>query len=162
MIGTIIVQLFGLIGFILLLLSYWKEEINGVLVIQLFSGLFYMVHYYFLGAYSALLVLILEIIRDFLYYKMDLDKYIFFCTIPFYAIFSFFSFDGLLSLLPTIASIIDGFGLSIRKDTAVVGAMIAELLWVVYDFYCGSYIGILAGLLLLTSEILVFTNERKL
>ena len=71
MIGTIIVQLFGLIGFILLLLSYWKEEINGVLVIQLFSGLFYMVHYYFLGAYSALLVLILEIIRDFLYYKMD-------------------------------------------------------------------------------------------
>ena len=40
--------------------------------------------------------------------------------------------------------------------------MIAELLWVVYDFYCGSYIGILAGLLLLTSEILVFTNERKL
>lgn len=161
MIGTLVVQLFGFIGFVLLLLSYWREHINGVLVIQLFSGLFYMVHYYFLGANSALLVLMVEIIRDFLYYKTDLDRYIFFGTIPFYVVFSYFSFDGFLSLFPTFSSIIDGYGLSIRKDTAVVGAMISETLWLIYDFNCGSYVGVLAGIILLSSEIIVFINERK-
>lgn len=161
MIGTIVVQLFGFIGFVLLLLSYWKEHINGVLVIHVFSGLFYIVHYYFLGAYSALLVLFLEIIRDFLYYKTDLDRYIFFGTIPFYTLFGYLSFDGILSLFPIFSSIIDGYGLSIRKDTAVVGAMISETLWLIYDYTCGSYVGILAGIILLSSEFIVFINERK-
>ena len=71
MIQSIIIQFFGLIGFLLLLISYWRDNINKILVIQLFSGLFYIVHYYCLGAYSALLVLSLELIRDFLYYKTN-------------------------------------------------------------------------------------------
>ena len=161
MIGPIIVQLFGFIGFFLLLVSYWKENVNGILVVQLLSGLFYIVHYYFLGAYSALLVLSLELVRDFLYYKTDLDRYIFFGTIPFYIVFSYFSYNGFLSLFPIFSSIIDGYGLSIRKDTAVVGAMISELLWLIYDFTCGSYVGMVSGFVLLISEFIVFVKERN-
>lgn len=161
MIHSIVIQFFGLVGFLLLLISYWRENINKILVIQLFSGLFYIVHYYCLGAYSALLVLSLELVRDFLYYKTNLDRYIFFGTIPFYLAFSYFSFSGIFSLFPIFSSIIDGYGLSIRKDTAVVGAMISEFLWLIYDAVCGSYVGIVSGVILLLSEFLVFWKERK-
>lgn len=161
MINMLFIQLLGFIGFILLLLSYWKDDIQDVLKMQLFSGIFYVLHYYFLGAFSALFVLMLELVRDYSYYKTDIDKYIFIGTIPFYIVISIFTYKGLLSFLPIFSSIIDGYGLSIKKETAVIGCIISEILWLIYDINCLSYIGILSGTILIISDVFVLIRDRK-
>ena len=160
MLIELFIQLLGLIGFILLLLSYWREDIKDILLMQVISGMFYVLHYFFLGAYSALFVYFFEIIRDYAYYKTNVDKYIFIGTIPVYIVSLFFTFNSLMSLLPIGASIIDGYGLSIRKETAVICSIIVETLWLFYDYNCCSYIGVITGMILIGSDILVLYKDR--
>lgn len=158
----ILVQLFGLIGFILLVVSYWRKDIKELLVFQLFSGVFYALHYYFLGAYSGLFIILFELIRDFSYYKSDLDKYIFLATIPVYAVGGFLSFSGFISLFPTFASVIDGYGLANNKTSAVLLAILSNVLWLVYDFSAHSYSGIVTGIIIIVSNIIVFISDKKI
>lgn len=160
MLTTILVQMLGLIGWILLLLSYWKEDINKLLFIQLISGVFYAFHYYFLGAVEGVFVIIFELLRDFSYYKTDLDKYIFIGTVPVYIIYSLFNFTGLVSIFPCIASLIDGYSLSYNKNTAVVGAIITEILWMIYDGLNGSYIGLVTGGIMIVSNLMVIIFDK--
>lgn len=84
MLTTILVQLLGLIGWLFLLTSYWNKDINKLLLFQLISGIFYVFHYYFLGAIEGMFVVAFELLRDYSYYKTDKDKYIFIATIPVY------------------------------------------------------------------------------
>ncbi len=161
MLTTIIIQILGLIGWILLLLSYWREDIDKLLFLQLISGIFYAFHYYFLGAIEGVFVVVFELFRDFSYYKTDLDKYIFIGTIPVYIIYGIFNFNGFISLFPSISSLIDGYSLSYSKNTAVIGAIIAEILWLIYDGMNGSYIGIVTGLLMITSNLIVMFTDRN-
>ena len=157
----IFVQLLGLIGWILLVVSYWKKDINGILSLQLASGVFYAFHYYFLGATSGLFVIVFELVRDFLYYKTDWDQYIFIGTIPFYVLSGLINYTGFISLFPVVASIVDGYGLSFKKKSAVIGAIISAILWMVYDFVSGSYVGIVTGGILLVSNIMVLVKDNQ-
>lgn len=161
MLTTILIQTLGLIGWLLLLLSYWREDINKLLFLQLISGVFYAFHYYFIGAIEGVFVIIFELFRDFSYYKTNLDKYIFIGTIPIYIIYSLLNFTGLVSIFPCIASIIDGYSLSYNKNSAVIGAIIAEVLWIIYDGLNGSYIGIVTGAIMIVSNIMAMMFERR-
>ena len=73
----IIAQAMGFIALILLTVSYYRKDTNHILVFQKISTILFCLHYLLLGAYSGLLICIYEVIRDFLYYKTDKDKYIF-------------------------------------------------------------------------------------
>lgn len=157
----VLVQLLGFIGWGLSVLSYWKKEINGILYFQLIAGIFYALHYYFLGAVVGFLIIIFEFFRDFFYYKSDLDKYIFIATLPFYIVFGFLIFDGIVSLYPVIASIVEGFGLAVKKNVAVVGAIVSAALWLVYDYMAGSYVGMIACVILLFSNVIVFIKDSE-
>lgn len=159
--NMIIIQLFGLIGWILLLISYWREDIEGILFFQLISGLFYILHYYFLDASAGLFVVTFELIRDFSYYKTDLDKYIFIFSIPIYIIYGVLDYTGLLSIFPSIASLVDGFSLSCQKHVAVIGAIVSEILWLIYDASCRSYVGIVTGIIIIVSNFIVIGMDSK-
>lgn len=157
----IIVQLFGLIGFILLVVSYWRKNIEELLIFQLASGVFYALHYYFLGAYSGLFIILFELIRDFSYYKSNLDKYIFIATIPIYIIGGILNFNGIISLFPTFASVIDGYGLANNKMSAIFLAIVSNVLWLIYDITAHSYSGVVTGIIIIVSNIIAFIVDKK-
>lgn len=157
----ICVQLLGFIGWILLVLSYWRKDINGVLSFQLISGFFYALHYYFLGAWEGLFIIVFELFRDFSYYKTDWDKYIFILTIPIYIIVGFLEYNGIVSIYPIIASFVEGFSLTFKKSIAVVGAIISSGLWMVYDYRCGSYVGLVTCFILLISNFIVLLKDNE-
>lgn len=153
------VQMLGLIGWIISVISYWNKDIKGILYFQVISGFFDMLHYYFLGAVTGFFVVGFETIRDFLYYKTHWSKYIFITTIPFYVVLGVVLYDNVISLYPLIASCIEGLGLSFRKSTAVVGGVVSAGLWMVYDFIAGSYVGLLTSLILLISNIVILFKD---
>lgn len=160
MLNILFVQSFGLIGFILLVLSYWKKDIDRVLFLHICSSIFYSLHYFLLGANSALSVVIIEVIRDFLYYKTDKDRFIYFSLIPVYLLSLVFTFNGISSFYPIIASNIDGFGLSIKRESAVIGSIISCMFWLIYDVMYCSYIGIIASSILIVSNCIVLIRGR--
>ena len=77
-----LIQLLGIVAWLLIVLSYYRENTNKILVFQIISTVLWCLHYYFLGAYSGLFICIFEVIRDSLYYKTDSDDYIFLGSIP--------------------------------------------------------------------------------
>lgn len=145
-------QFTGIIGWLLLVYSYYKEDIDKLLFIQIISSIFYCISYLFLGAYSGLLVCFIELIKGIGYYKTDKDNLLFLISLPIYVLIAIFTYDGLLSLLPIIGSIIDGFSLTKNKTVATIGSAVSNFLWLIYD------IVILAFSSALTDGILVVSN----
>lgn len=145
-------QLTSIIGWLLLVYSYYKDDIDKLLYVQIISSIFYCISYLLLGAYSGLIVCFIELIKGIGYYKTDNDNFIFWISFPVYLIMAIFTYDGLISLLPIIGSIIDGFSLTKNKNIATAGSLISNVLWVIYD------VAILAFASAATDALLVISN----
>lgn len=153
-----VIQGIGIIAWLVLLVSYYREDTNKILVFQTIATALYCVHYYLLGAYSGLFICVFEVVRDFLYYKTDWDDYIFYGSIPVYIINGFVTFTGWYDLLPAFSSLLDGYTLTKKKDIVVVGAVISYTSWVIYDLFVMSYsCAVTDGLIVLSNlSILLF------
>lgn len=157
-----VAQLVGIEGLLLLLVSYRRKNTNQILVVQLLASLSYMVHYLLLGAFSGLFICLLDFIRDILYYKSDKDKLIFLLSTPFYIFAGYMNFNTLIDVLPTIASITDGYSLTKHKKVVVIGAIISCILWIVYDYQYKSYSGVLASLIIIISNISILLFDKTI
>ncbi|MCI6265785.1 MAG: YgjV family protein [Erysipelotrichaceae bacterium] len=128
-----VVQAIGIVAWILLVISYYREDTNKILVFQIIATILYCVHYWLLSAYSGLFICVFEVFRDYLYYRTDLDNYIFYGSIPVYLVFGMISFTGWFDLFPIVSSLLDGYTLTKSKNIVVIGAIISYTLWVIYD-----------------------------
>lgn len=148
----ILAQAFGIIAWLLMVVSYYRKNTNKILFVQLLAIICYCLNYLFLGAFTGIFVIIFELIRDYLYYKSDKDTLVFLCSIPFYLILAYFAKDNLIELIPIIASILEGFTFTRRKNVVVAGALLVYTLWIVYDLQVLSYTGAI------TDAIIVLSN----
>lgn len=149
----IIAQITSIISWFLFIYSYYKDDIDELLSIQVIASFFDCLSYFFLGAWTGLFVSFIELLKGVGYYKTDKDNLIFWLTLPMYIIMAIFTYDTIFSLLPVIASIIDGFSLTKNKKIATIGCIISSLLWVIYDFIVLAYASVLADSVLIISNI---------
>ena len=157
----ILAQISGFLAWLALLISYYRKNTNKILVLHILSIVFYLLNYLFLGAWTGLFIILLELIRDFLYYKTDKDDFIFLITIPIYIILFIFSRDNILELIPIAASLLEGFTLTKKKNIVVPGALIVYSMWVIYDISVGAYTGALTDGLIVISNIGILINIIK-
>jgi len=164
----LVVQCIGVIAWLVLVISYYREDTDKILVFQIIATALYCVHYYLLDAYSGLFICVFEVIRDFLYYKTNLDDYIFYGSIPVYIINGFVTFTGWYDLLPAMSSLLDGYTLTKKKNIVVVGAIISYTSWVIYDIFVMSYscaitdgIVVLSNLSILLFDFNPFSRNSK-
>ena len=149
----ILAQIFGVIAWFLLVISYYRKNTKKILFIQLLALLFYCLNYLFLGAIIGIIVIIIEFIRNYAYYKTDKDIYIFFCTLPIYLILAYFTRGNLINLIPIMASIIDGFVFTKKRLFVLSGSILVYTLWIIYDINISSYTGVI------TDSIIVGSNS---
>ena len=147
------IQILGFIAWIILLLSYYGKDTNKILVFQVLGTLLFCLHYYLLGAYSGLLICVLEVIRDYSYYKTDKDNYIFVGSVIVYIICSIVTYTTILDLFPYLASTIDGFFLTKKRKIVVFGAIVTYTLWFIYDLYARSYSGAITDMIIIISNL---------
>ena len=154
------VQLIGIIAWLLIVFSYYRKNTDKILYFQIISTILWCIHYFLLGAYSGLFICAFEVIRDSLYYKTDKDDYIFLGSIPIYILYGIISYSGIVELLPIFSSTIDGFTLTKKKKIVVIGAVISYTIWVIYDIAVKSYSGAFTdGIVVLSNiSILLFDN----
>jgi hypothetical protein len=157
------IQLIGFIAWILLALSYYRKDTNHILVFQIISTILFCLHYFLLGAYSGLLICIYEVVRDYSYYRSDLDDYIFLGSILVYGISAYVTFTTVLDVFPYIASLIDGYFLTKKRITVVLGAIVTYTLWLIYDLYAKSYSGAITDAIIILSNIyiLLFRKDKE-
>ncbi len=157
------IQLIGFVAWILLAVSYYRKDTNHILVFQIISTILFCLHYLLLGAYSGLLICVYEVIRDYSYYKTDIDDYIFLGSILVYGISAYLTFTTVLDVFPYVASLIDGFFLTKKRNVVVLGAIVTYTLWLVYDLYARSYSGAITDAIIIISNlyILFFRKEDK-
>jgi len=151
----ILAQVFGIIAWFLLAISYYRENTKRILFVQLLSILFYCLNYLFLGAFTGIIVIIIELIRDYAYYKTDKDNLVFLCSIPLYMILAYFSRNDLIELIPIAASLFEGFTLTKKKYIVVPGALLVYTLWIVYDMAVMSYTGAVTDAIIVGSNLLI-------
>ena len=166
----ILSQVAAFIAWLFFILSYHAKRENKIILLQVFSGIFYSISYFLAGATMGLFISCFETVNEFIYYKTDKDKYIFIFTIPVYIVIGLLSREVYyLAIIPIIASIIDGYGL-IRNNKVMVGCgTISNLLWIFYDLYYLEYITALGDLIIVISNLSIiiygihkYLNRRKI
>lgn len=158
----IFIQLIGLVAWFMLVISYYREDTNKILVFQTIGTALYCVHYLLLDATSGLFICTFEVVRDFLYYKTDWDDNIYHVSIPIYIIFGIITYTGIVELLPIASSLLDGYSLTKKKNIVVIGAVISYTLWVIYDLCVLSYSGALTDGLVALSNLFILIGETKI
>ena len=159
----ILANIFDVIAWILLIISFWKNKDNKLLWLQILANVFFLLNYLFLDAFTGLWVVFFEMFRDYLYIKLDDDKKTFYLSLPIYAIIGVTSYDGLLSLFSIGASLNDGYSLIYHGKKVVWLGIITYVMWLIYDIYCNSFVNALAEAIVIISNIiiLIFQKEDK-
>lgn len=159
----ILAQITGIIGWIFLVCSYYKEDLDQLLFIQIISSVFYCLNYLFLGAISGLVICLFELIKSIGYYKTDKDDFIFLISLPIYGLIAYFTFDSWIALLPVIGSIIDALTLTKSRKIAVIGGIASNIIWVIYDVLILSLsCAITDGLLVLSNISILLIGYSRL
>ncbi|MBQ8303991.1 MAG: YgjV family protein [Clostridia bacterium] len=155
----IIAQLVGFLGIIISFIIYQQKDRKKLLVWKLVSDTVWMLHYALLGAYSAVAVTIIGVIRETVYLnegkKWANKKFwiVIFCLIN--ALFAFYTWKGLFSLLPTIASLIAVVSFAMRKPKITrFFSFPISFCMITYDFFTGSIAGIANETFTITSSII--------
>ena len=158
----IFVQLLGLLAWLVLLLSYYRKDTNRILIFQIIATILYCAHYFLLGAFSGLFICVVEVVCDFLYYKTDKDDLIFKLSVPFRIFGGILSYKAFVDVLPIVASLIDGYGLTKKKDKVVLNAIIAYTLWVIYDIGVGSWSCAITDSLVVISNLSILLYSKHI
>ena len=151
----ILVQLIAVVAWIFLFFSFYRKNTDKILVFQVIASVLYCIHYYFLGAYSGLLICFLSAIFDYAYYKTDKDKYLYIISIPLRIFCGVISYRMVIDLLPIIASLIDGYILTKDKKVVIIGSIIYYAIWVIYNIFVMSYSGAITDGLLVISNLFI-------
>ena len=154
---VIIAQIFGIISWLLLLYSYTREDIDKLLFVQIGVCLFDVISYLLLGADAGLLICLVELIKTYLYYKTDKDKYIFWISLIVYMFIGLLTIRHWYACLPVIGSVLDSFGASRDSKTANCCSIVSNTLWTIYDIIIMSYIGAFNDIVVVICNISVLT-----
>lgn len=156
---SIMIQMIGILGTLLLFLSFQCKSNRNLFRVQLASYLCYTTHLLLLGAVTGGISYVLNTVRSFcLSSKYPFLKGKQMCWILCILQVStvFFTWDGWWSVLPVaanIASTIGGYTHNARK-IRIAGMFVNSPLWLVYDIIVGSWAGIVDEIISEASMIL--------
>lgn len=157
----ILSQVFTIITYILLALTYYAKNRKSVLIISVLSIVSNGVAYIFLGAYTGLAMCIVAIIRNAIFMvdekrngKRDyINKKDILILAVLYAISivsAVFTYDGFLSLLSVFATMLYTYSVWQKKTNIykLLGIPIG-IIWILYNIYIQSIFGIILEAILL-------------
>ena len=156
----IIAQIIGIIALLISSLAPQQKTKKKVLIFKLFSTILYALQYLTLSAYSATVTNVIGAIRDYIFYryskaKKDIPIFILYIYIIIVLIFGIFTFNGLISILPILLSILTTYSVwqnNLKKYRSITA--IITILWIIYNLAVGAYASAIGSLVSFTSVII--------
>lgn len=156
------IQLIGLLGFSILILSFYKKESKMILTYQVTSNFAYTIHYFLLGALSGAFCSLIGIIRNVVLIKFNNKKVIIPIFSILYLIVTVLFYEGLYSILPMMANIIYLISITSKnKKTILIGAITSSAFWVIYAIFANSYASIITESILMISNFIQLIVKKN-
>ena len=169
----ILSQVFIIISYLLLMLSYQAKSRKNILVLSNISIVANGISYVFLQAYTGLAMCFVALFRNTIFMvdekrngKSDkISKKDIIILVVLYLISlvsTVFTYDGFLSLLSVFATMLYTYSVWQKKTTIykILGLPIG-ILWIVYNIYIMSIFGIILETILTISAIYGYFKEKK-
>lgn len=147
-ISFFLIQLVGIVGTALYLLSFQFRNNRKLFMLQLLAYVFYFTHYYLLGALTASFSIVVNLFRSLLLsssYKWAHSRYACGVLCVLQIAVAKFTWVGWISLLPVIANIgstVGGYTNNPQK-IRIANMFINSPLFIVYAVLVGSWAGII-------------------
>lgn len=148
-------QIFALLSFICLLVSYWQPKRSKILFYQILDSLFDTVQYFLLGGFTGSFMNLIGALRAYIFGKESEDRKILYGFLFLYLMIGIITYDSLTSILPTIASLFythiiwKGNPKQIR-----IAAVFVSILWIVYSYSVMAYMAVITESILLCSNVI--------
>lgn len=159
------IQLIGILGFCIVVLSFYKKETTTILMYQITSNFVYAVHYFLLGGLSGAFCCVIGMIRNVTLIKCDNKKIILPIFITIYSFITLLFYEGIYSLLPMMANLSYLIGMSYKnKKVLLKAALVSSSCWIIYAIFVSSYVSIVTESILLISntiQLIRMINKQK-
>lgn len=152
---SFVAQLIGFIGVCISLLIFQVNKRDSMLKLQMSAATVYALHFFLLGAFTGSGLSIAGGIRNYLFYKQKKRHWLLPASfIIVFSIVGILTWQGPISILPVMAMISGtlAFWQKNPKHIRLI-ALIASPLWLIYNLLSGSYPGILAEIVMLSSNL---------
>lgn len=167
----IISQILTIGMYITLSITYWLHDRKQILIVSSIGQILICGAYLLLAAYSGALMAITAVIRNIVFLIfMNEEKensqrnvYIFTLIMVLIGIAAIITFDGLLSLLSVIATIL--YSYSVWQNKTLTYKLLGipnSLLWGLYNLYVGSIMGVLFESVMLVFALSGYISEKSL
>ncbi|MBQ2947258.1 MAG: YgjV family protein [Bacilli bacterium] len=160
------IQLIGILGFCIVVLSFYKKETTTILLYQITSNFVYAVHYFLLGGLSGAFCCFIGIFRNITLIKFNNKKIILPIFITIYSLITIIFYEDIYSILPMMANVSYLVGMTYKKKKILLkGALVSSSCWIMYAIFVSSYVSIVTELILLISNsielIRIIKNSEK-
>jgi len=166
-------QIFVIISYLLLALTYLKNKRNTILIIGIYSLVALTISYFLLSAYTGVAMTLIAIVRNLIFY-IDEKKYghsnkirnkdviiliILYIVILF---FSVYTYDGIRSIFSILETVLYTFSIWLKnpKVYKLLGIP-TSMACITYHIYIGSLFGFILESILFVSEITGIILDKK-
>ncbi len=154
----IIAQIVGGFGLLFAVISFQQNTRKRILRFQMVAATFFSVHMYLLGAMTGMVVNIVGIVRNILFYKTQgkgtQSRALLYFLIALYVIASAATYKNIFSIFPAMAVILQTVGLWMKNPKKIRRILIfATPCWFTYNFFNMSIAGMMTDVLSATSLI---------
>lgn len=160
------IQLIGILGFCIVVLSFYKKETTTILMYQIASSFVYTVHYFLLGGLSGAFCCFIGMFRNITLIKCNNKKIVLPIFMTIYSLITIIFYENIYSLLPMMANLSYLIGMTYKnKRILLKGALVSSSCWILYAIFVSSYVSIVTESILLISNaiqlIRIVKNNEK-
>lgn len=152
-----IAQLLGIIALFFLIISFQTNKKYKLLKYQIVSSLLFAIQYLCLNAITGCLMNLMTLIRNIIYKKHKNDISIIYLFLIIFAmiVLSIFSYNGLISLLPTLAVILYSIALWQKNLTITrLVEVVSCLLFIFYNIKVSAITGLISTIIELSLALI--------
>lgn len=150
---VILAQVLASLAILFLVISILLKNKKNILLMQVIANGIYGIEYLLLGAFSAASMNFLSFLR--------LLKWILFVFITLVLLFGIITYDGLISLLPIIITVLYTYAFwQNNLNVARIIYIVAAIIWIYYNYEVGTYVGIIGNALEITTGLISLIKYR--
>ena len=166
-------QIVMILAFLIMTSSFWCKKREKILKLQIISSILFVLQYVLLQAWTGAVLNAISIGRAFVFRKKgqsyDKEKgginwnsnWILYAFVTVFIISSIITWDGWVSILPLMATLVYTFGMWADKPQYIrLSANVASVFWVSYNLFMGGYAGCFTECILFTSNTIALVKNK--
>lgn len=164
--NEIIAQIIGIIAAVILWSAFQCKNTKRLFFLQLISATLFSLHFLFLGAYTGMLLNLVEVLRSFLLYKGEKrwasHPAAMLIIMLMFIVSGIITWDGWISILPTVSMVLGTLFMWSRNGKILRYAQLFFIspCWLIYNIAMGSIAGVLTESVNIISVIVSLVRFR--